>query len=117
MSEEKDQKKRTKWLHVKCTPDELAPWKSRAAAAGLTLSDLVRSLLSPSSAPVGRPKRASRKEDPALILAVTRIGINLNQLARWANKSRIGIDQVQMLAALSSIESDVRELLKTRAKP
>lgn len=96
---------RTKWVHVKATPDEQKQWQALAAAQGLTLADLIRQSLD--ARLVGRDpvrRRAARRADPELLAALGRIGSNLNQIARWANTYKGKAEAVQVLAALVSIE-------------
>lgn len=93
------------WQHVKVTPEERAAWKAAAAAAGVTVADLIRQRMG--TGPEGRaPKRtrAARRADPRLIQAAGRIGSNLNQIARWCNTHCENADAVQVLAALVAID-------------
>lgn len=103
---ETEKQKRTRWVHVKATPDEHAHWQALAQARGQTLADLVRQSLD--ARPVGRPPRRRRRAvadaDPALLAALARAGNNLNQIARWANTYKDEAEAVQVLAHLVSIE-------------
>lgn len=93
------------WQHVKVTPGERAAWKAAAAAAGVTVADLIRQRMG--TAPEGRaPKRtrAARRADPRLLQAAGRIGSNLNQIARWCNTHCETADALQVLAALVAID-------------
>lgn len=97
---------RPKWVHVMVNEQERSAWQAQAAAAGLTLADLIRQRLGDAKE-VGRAplkRRAARRADPALLAALGRIGSNLNQVARWANTYKGKAEAVQVLAALVSIE-------------
>lgn len=106
------------WQHVKVTPAERAAWKAAAAAAGLTVADLIRQKMD--TKPEGRaPKkaRATRRVDPKLIQSVGRVGSNLNQIARWCNTYAEGADAVQVLAALVSIDQSIARLAISSYRP
>lgn len=105
MSEQKRQKRRDKWLHVKLTEEERQQWQQAAEAEGVTVADLIR--LRMGSATEGRrprQRRASRRADPALLAALGKVGSNLNQIARWANTHKSAADAVQVVAALAAVE-------------
>ncbi len=106
------------WQHVKVTPAERAAWKAAAAAAGVTVADLIRQRMG--SAPEGRaPKRtrAARRADPRLLQAAGRIGSNLNQIARWCNTHAEGADALQVLAALVSIDQALTSFSSSSYRP
>lgn len=72
-------------IEIRSTAEEKAAWKQLAESHGLTLSDLIRSLLKDQKP--GK-RRASPKTDPVLIRELARIGNNLNQIAHHANSHR-----------------------------
>ncbi len=69
-------------IEIRSTAEEKAAWKQLAESHGVTLSDLIRSLL---KAQKPGKRRASPQADPALIRELARIGNNLNQIAHHAN--------------------------------
>lgn len=96
-------------VQVRASPEELARWQAKAEAAGMRLSGLVRQALDEAKP----PRRRSRPPvDPALLRQLALIGNNLNQLARWANRDRGGVDAVAVVARLIEID---RELSTLRA--
>lgn len=112
------QDSRDLWQHVKVTPSERQAWKAEAAAAGVTVADLIRQRMG--AAPEGRaPKRtrAARRADPRLLQAAGRIGSNLNQIARWCNTHAEGADAVQVLAALVSIDQALTSFSSSSYRP
>ena len=56
-------------------------------------------------------RRRRSTADPALVRELARVGNNLNQLARWANRDKGGVEAVAVLARLVEIE---RELVALR---
>ena len=94
---------KTSWLSIRCTPGELAGWQATATAAGLPLSTLVRRAL-------GRVRTwtAGRVDvEQARTRELARIGSNLNQLARWANTHKDGLEAVTIITHLSALSREL----------
>eukprot|EP01037_Dinobryon_pediforme_P017873 gene17873-18103_t len=82
-----DSEQRTAFLGVQLTPSEKAELVSRANSTGRHLSEFVRLVLlsdAAKPAPSARDPQAIR----ALAVEISRVGNNLNQLARLANERR-----------------------------
>ena len=73
-------------IEIRSTAEEKAAWQELAKGQGVTLSDLIRSLLK--AEPPPRKRRASKQIDPDLLRELARIGNNLNQIAHHANGHR-----------------------------
>jgi len=95
-------------LEVRCSDDELARWKAKAAAAGMTVSDLVRSSLEKSKL----PDRQRQADIAALVREMARIGNNLNQLARIANTYKSSAEAVQIIANLTAVQQEIEDVYK-----
>jgi hypothetical protein len=68
-------------LSVRLTQEELAQFTDRVRLAGLNPSEYLRQ-----AALAGHVKTPqTARADPALIAAINRIGVNLNQMTRTAN--------------------------------
>lgn len=65
-----------------CSSEEKALIRQAAADRGVSMSALLRQLAT-SAAP--KRRKPAPRVDPALVLAVSRYGGNLNQIARWLN--------------------------------
>lgn len=72
---------RTERLNLRLLPDERAGIEARASALGLSPTDYARRRILGAKLSTGTVRRA----DPALVLAVNRAGVNLNQIARALN--------------------------------
>ena len=95
--------RKTSWLSIRCTAGELAAWQATATAAGLPLSTLVRRALSRV-----RTWTAGRVDvEQARTRELARIGSNLNQLARWANTHKDGLEAVTILTHLSALSREL----------
>ena len=87
--------------HARVSAAELAAWQAKAAAAGVSLSELLRQAMARTQTWTA-PAREVERERPRQI---ARIGSNLNQIARWAHTH---VDEdlavVEVLAHLVAIE-------------
>jgi len=84
---ERRRQMRTKLLGVKLTPDEKAEIERRAKVSGNRLSDFARIvLLSDLKAPL--PPTRNVEAINALAFQLSKIGTNLNQLAKYTNERR-----------------------------
>lgn len=92
-------------LEVRTTPEDMARWQAVAESRGLSLSDLVRSLLD-GQRRSPRPRHAAPLVDPGLLRELSRLGNNLNQLARAATQQ----DPVPAAALLMRLIEIDREL-------
>ena len=98
--------RRDKLLTIKTSETERAAWQAEAAAAGLTLADLIRFRMSAKQ--VGREprqrRRLTRAADPALLAILGRLNGNMNSLAHWASTHKTAAEAVQVLAALTAMD-------------
>jgi len=104
-------KKRTKRVEVQFTEEEyeqLLQKKTKARLAEWVRDACLGSELSKKAKPVP-------KIDPALLVALSKIGGNLNQIARHLNMDRTlsAQDKVKALLELASIENNLDTVIKT----
>lgn len=75
---------RTERLNLRFAPAELVQIEEQARLAGLSVTAYGRSVvLSPPTRAL--PAALGPLQDPALVIAMNRIGVNLNQIARGLN--------------------------------
>lgn len=96
------------WIKVRASSAERTRWQELAAARGVSLSDLIRSRLDGTRL---RSRREPPPVAPDLLRELARIGNNLNQLARAANRHE-PVTATALLARLIEID---RELARLRA--
>jgi len=103
---------REKWVHVKLSADERNLWHELAADAGVSLADYVRMRVGEAKLTRRLPtkKQPVKRVDPELIRQISRVGANVNQVARWANLYKSEADAEQVLFALLKIERDLAEV-------
>lgn len=97
----------------RCTAAEKAELRQKAEAAGVPVATLLREALGRTDA---RRRKPAPRVDPALVLAVGRIGGNLNQIARWLNRAHAAgltstIEAVEVARRLLSVERQLAQLL------
>ena len=102
-----------------CSSEEKALIRQAAADCGLSMSAMLRQLATGAA-----PKRRKPvpRVDPALVLAVSRYGGNLNQIARWLNTAtRAGraddIEAIRVATALVGIERRLAEIVAQHRRP
>ncbi|WP_241963000.1 plasmid mobilization protein [Thalassorhabdomicrobium marinisediminis] len=102
-----------KTLVFRFATSEKADLRAKVEAAGLPASTLLREALGLTEA---RRRKPIPCVDPALVLAVGRIGGNLNQIARWLNHAmkvgRIDRDTLSVARHLLVIERQLAQLLE-----
>ncbi|WP_168161442.1 plasmid mobilization protein [Oceanicola sp. S124] len=102
-----------------CSSEEKALIRQAAADRGLSMSAMLRQLAT-GAAP--KRRKPAPRVDPALVLAVSRYGGNLNQIARWLNTAtRAGraseVEALRVAAALVGIERRLVEVIAQHRRP
>lgn len=97
---------KNKWVHVKCSENEHLEMKAKAEAAGMPLSDLIRRSLERTNVWTARDRNAVYE----LCKELSRIGNNLNQVAKWANTEKGALEAVQIISALQKIEEEIKSI-------
>ena len=91
---------------ARCTQAELAEWRGKAQAAGVSLSALIRQAMSRTHTWTAAARDIERDRSREL----ARIGNNLNQIARWANRHKHRAEAAQVLVQLAAIERGMTQL-------
>ena len=92
--------------HARVSAAEFAAWQAKAAAAGVSLSELLRQAMARTqtwTAPAMEVERERTRQ-------VARIGSNLNQIARWAHTHVDDLAAVEVIAHLVAIERALTRL-------
>lgn len=85
---------------IRVHPEERDLLKLNAGVHGLSVSDYVRQTC------LGLRLRRTPEEKRRL-RELARIGSNLNQIARWANTHKDSLEAVEVIAALTSLETQI----------
>ena len=92
-------------LSVKLTPSQRAALDARAAASGLPVSMLARTLLTGGRLPKAGADPATLR---ALMAEINRLGNNINQMARIANQT----GRIRSERALEAVTAEIIETLR-----
>lgn len=96
---ERDQQRKA-IIKVRVTDAEHAGWQTKAEAAGVSVSELVRRAMTRvktwTHADAGIERERNRE--------LAKIGNNLNQIARWANTHKETADAIEVISHLRAIE-------------
>lgn len=102
------------WVKLRTTPEQRAAWYAKAEAKGVTFSDLARQTLDGVTV---RRRAQLRRVDPGLLRQLARLGNNLNQLARWANRDQRYAQTAQIMGQLIAIERELTLLREDYEAP
>lgn len=103
-------------LAVRVPVDVAADWRREAAERNLGMSDWLRQSINPDAVRVtGKSqskatKRRYSRTDPALVVAINRVGNNINQVARVLNRQVLAgerVDVLRCLRVLVQLQEDV----------
>ncbi len=94
---------RDHFIKIRVTESELADFRARAGEAGMTVSDLVRYRLAGY-----RIRQTGADKDR--IRHLSRIGSNVNQLARWANSRKAAAPALEVVLWLSRLTKGVQRI-------
>lgn len=100
-------------IELRVSAEEKAHWQAIATSRGVSLSELIRAALSGQRL---RTRRAAPRVDPDLVRELARIGNNLNQLARAANR-RPPVETVSLLVKLIEIDRELAVLRAAHERP
>ena len=87
---------RDQFIKIRVTETEFADFRARASEAGMTVSDLVRFRLTGY-----RIRQTSADRDR--LRHLSRIGSNINQLARWANSRKAAAPALEVVLWLGRL--------------
>ena len=112
-----DSGKRRHLVQARVSPAELAAWTAKAAAAGVSSSALLREAMTHTGVWTPPPDAAAREHarevERARTREIARLGNNMNQIARWANRHKSAIEAVEVIVQLAAIERALRDLAPT----
>lgn len=105
--------KKDDYIKVRLTKEEKLRWQEKAVRAGLSLSNLIRQSIERTT--------TWTIQDRGLIAEHTRqirrIGINLNQIAKWANTYGSTAEAVEIIECLKTIETKLEEISSFPSAP
>ena len=100
--------RRTAVVRARVLPSEHAAWQTKAAAAGVSPSALLRQAMARTRTWTAPAVAVERERS----VQIARIGNNLNQIARWANANASAAEAVTVIANLVSFERSLLTLAR-----
>jgi len=95
-------------IQIRIDDDTKAKWLLKAKEQGTTLTELIVTAVDGTK--FSRRKRLN--VDPALIRELARLGNNLNQIARWANRYKTDADALAVIAELINIDREIARIAR-----
>lgn len=93
-------------IKIRLSKPEKLEWQEKAVRAGIPLSSLIREAMSKT--------RTWTAGDRALVQEqtrqISRIGNNLNQIAKWANTYKSTAEALEVIEVLRTIEQSLNQL-------
>lgn len=93
-------------LQIRLSKEEKLHWQEKAIRAGIPLSNLIREAMSRTRTWTA----ADRSSLAEQTRQISRIGNNLNQIARWANTYKSTAEAVEVIEVLRAIEQTLNQL-------
>ena len=100
--------KKDTYIKIRLTKAEKEQWQEKAVRAGLSLSNLIRQAIKKTQTWTA-PDRGLISEQTRQI---SRLGNNLNQIAKWANTYKSTAEAIEIIECLREIENKL-ELLSS----
>ncbi len=94
---------------VRLHPEERDALRLNAGLHGMGMSEYIRQTC------LGIRLRKTPEEKRRL-RELARIGVNLNQIARWANTYKRAVEAVEVVTALASLEREIGEFMAAEKK-
>ncbi len=94
--------RRDQWIKIRVSIEEKKSFEQKASESGMTMADLIRQRLL-----TFRIRKTAHEQERIRMLA--RVGNNINQLARWANSHKSGLEAIQIIMRLDAILQELRK--------
>ncbi|GFE72195.1 MobC family plasmid mobilization relaxosome protein [Chroococcus sp. FPU101] len=98
-------------LLIRLSKTEKSAWQEKALLAGMPLASLVRQAMKKATI----SKHLDRSLFQERTCQIRRIGINLNQIAKWANTYKTTAEAIEIIEALKEIELALNQLTNEKA--
>jgi len=96
-----------KWIQIRVTNSEKKAIQSKAKSLDRSVADF----LLESTSRVNVWTASNKKMASERIREIRRIGINLNQIAKWCNQYKSSADSLEVLIQLIAIEQSLHQLV------
>lgn len=95
-------------LQIRLSEREKFLLQAKANQAEISMAEVIRSLIvSPSQ---GYDRQVAKRDLKELSIQVRRIGININQIARWVNSYKSKADAKDVIVCLGEIQEEIKKI-------
>ena len=100
-------------IKVRLSKQEKTNWQEKAVKAGVSLSNLIRQAMSRTQTWTAADRGLMAEQTRE----ISRIGNNLNQIAKWANTYKSTAEAIEVIECLRAIESAIAQLTPLSSSP
>jgi len=93
-------------IKIRLSKQEKLSWQEKAVRAGIPLSTLIREAMSRTRTWTASDRSSIQEQTRQ----ISRIGNNLNQIAKWANTYKSTASAIEVIEALRTIEQSLNQL-------
>ncbi|MGH2412689.1 MAG: MobC family plasmid mobilization relaxosome protein [Microcystaceae cyanobacterium] len=93
-------------IKIRLSKQEKETWQEKAVRAGIPLSTLIREAMSKTRTWTAGDRSSIQEQTRQ----ISRIGNNLNQIAKWANTYKSTAEAIEIIEALRAIEQTLTQL-------
>ncbi|MGK7878847.1 MAG: MobC family plasmid mobilization relaxosome protein [Crocosphaera sp.] len=100
-------------IKVRLSKQEKMDWQEKAALSGISLSNLIRQAMSRTQTWTAADRGLIAEQTRE----ISRIGNNLNQIAKWANTYKSTAEAIEVIECLRAIEKAIAQLTPLSSSP
>ena len=100
-------------IKVRLSKQEKIDWQEKAVRAGVSLSNLIRQAMKKTQTWTAADRGLISEQ----IRQISRIGNNLNQIAKWANTYKSTAEAIEVIECLRAIEKEIAQLTPLSSFP
>ena len=100
-------------IKVRLSKQEKIDWQEKAAMSGVSLSNLIRQAMSRTQTWTAADRGLIAEQTRQ----ISRIGNNLNQIAKWANTYKSTAEAIEVIECLRAIEKAIAQLTPLSSSP
>ncbi len=105
--------KRDSYIKIRLSKSEKIDWQEKAVRAGISLSNLIRQAMTRTQTWTAADRGLISEQTRQ----ISRIGNNLNQIAKWANTYKSTAEAIEVIECLREIEKEIAQLSSFPSAP
>ncbi len=105
--------KKDTYIKIRLTKAEKEEWQEKAVRAGLSLSNLIRQSMNKTQTWTAPDRKLISEQTRE----ISRLGNNLNQIAKWANTYKSTAEAIEIIECLREIEKKLEVISSFPSAP